>query len=155
KTEGAGAGVCRRRHGGADRRPLRRCGPARPHRRSGLHVSGGPRCRGREGVPRACAAVARRLLPVRFERGPRACRASSCGRGLCGRRREGAYRAEGAQLWRRKASAADALTMPSLVLGILVLILGLWVVNAYSKADPKVLAKLAHTLRPYGGFALV
>jgi len=32
--------------------------------------------------------------------------------------------------------------MPTLVFGILVLILALWALNAYSKADPKVLAKL-------------
>jgi hypothetical protein len=32
--------------------------------------------------------------------------------------------------------------MPALIFGILILILALWVLNAYSKADPKMLAKL-------------
>ena len=39
--------------------------------------------------------------------------------------------------------------MPTLVFGILVLVLALWALNAYSKADPKVLARV---LRPAGGF---
>jgi len=38
--------------------------------------------------------------------------------------------------------------MPTLVFGILVLVLVLWALNAYSKADPKVLAQV---LRPAGG----
>ena len=38
--------------------------------------------------------------------------------------------------------------MPTLVFGILVLVLVLWALNAYRKADPKMLAKL---LRPAGG----
>jgi hypothetical protein len=38
--------------------------------------------------------------------------------------------------------------MPTVVFGILVLVLALWGLNAYSKADPKVLAKV---LRPAGG----
>jgi hypothetical protein len=38
--------------------------------------------------------------------------------------------------------------MPALVFGILVLVLVLWGLNAYSKADPKTLAKV---LRPAGG----
>jgi len=38
--------------------------------------------------------------------------------------------------------------MPTLVFGILVLVLVLWGLNAYSKADPKVLAKV---VRPAGG----
>ena len=38
--------------------------------------------------------------------------------------------------------------MPTLVFGILVLVLVLWGMNAYSKADPKMLAKV---LRPAGG----
>ena len=45
--------------------------------------------------------------------------------------------------------------MPTIVFGILVLILVLWAANAYSKADPKLLAKLAQTLRPAGGIGLV
>ena len=32
--------------------------------------------------------------------------------------------------------------MPALIFGILVLVLVLWALNAYSKADPKMLAKL-------------
>ena len=32
--------------------------------------------------------------------------------------------------------------MPTLVFGILVLVLALWALNAYSKADPEMLAKL-------------
>jgi DnaJ-like protein len=38
--------------------------------------------------------------------------------------------------------------MPTLIFGVLVLVLLLWALNAYSKADPKVLAKV---LRPAGG----
>jgi hypothetical protein len=38
--------------------------------------------------------------------------------------------------------------MPTIVFAILVLVLALWALNAYSKADPKVLAKV---LRPAGG----
>ena len=38
--------------------------------------------------------------------------------------------------------------MPTLVFGILVLVLVLWALNAYSKADPKMLAQV---LRPAGG----
>jgi hypothetical protein len=41
--------------------------------------------------------------------------------------------------------------MPTLVFGILLLVLVLWALNAYSKADPKALAKLAVALRPIGG----
>ena len=44
--------------------------------------------------------------------------------------------------------------MPGLMFGILVLVIGLWALNAYSKADPKMLALLAHKLRPAGGVAL-
>src|SRR5262245_37142690 len=39
--------------------------------------------------------------------------------------------------------------MPTVVFGIVVLVLALWALNAYSKADPKVLARV---LRPAGGF---
>jgi hypothetical protein len=42
--------------------------------------------------------------------------------------------------------------MPTLVFGILVLVLVLWGLNAYSKADPKYLAKV---LRPAGGILAV
>lgn len=45
--------------------------------------------------------------------------------------------------------------MPTIVFGILVLVLVLWLLNSYSKADPKMLAKLANTLRPGGGVALL
>ncbi len=38
--------------------------------------------------------------------------------------------------------------MPTVVFGVLVLVLALWLLNAYSKADPKVLAQI---LRPAGG----
>lgn len=38
--------------------------------------------------------------------------------------------------------------MPTLIFGVLVLVLLLWALNAYSKADPKVLAKV---VRPAGG----
>ncbi|MBM3529651.1 MAG: molecular chaperone DnaJ [Alphaproteobacteria bacterium] len=40
--------------------------------------------------------------------------------------------------------------MPTIIFGILVLILALWALNVYSKADPK---KLAQVLRPAGGIA--
>jgi DnaJ domain len=39
--------------------------------------------------------------------------------------------------------------MPTIVFGIVVLVLALWALNAYSKADPKMLARV---LRPAGGF---
>ena len=42
--------------------------------------------------------------------------------------------------------------MPTLVFGILVLVLVLWGLNAYSKADPK---KLVQIVRPAGGIAAV
>jgi hypothetical protein len=42
--------------------------------------------------------------------------------------------------------------MPTIVFGILVLVLVLWGLNAYSKADPKTLAKV---VRPAGGIAAV
>jgi hypothetical protein len=45
--------------------------------------------------------------------------------------------------------------MPTLIVGVAILILALWAMNAYSKADPKLLAKLAVKLRPFGGAALV
>jgi hypothetical protein len=45
--------------------------------------------------------------------------------------------------------------MPTLIVGVAALILILWAMNAYSKADPKLLAKLAIKLRPVGGAALV
>ena len=38
--------------------------------------------------------------------------------------------------------------MPTVIFAILVLVLALWALNVYSKADPKVLAKV---LRPAGG----
>ena len=38
--------------------------------------------------------------------------------------------------------------MPTVVFGILILVLVLWGLNAYSKADPKALAKV---VRPAGG----
>ena len=42
--------------------------------------------------------------------------------------------------------------MPTLFFGIVVLVLVLWGLNAYSKADPKYLAKV---LRPAGGILAV
>jgi DnaJ domain len=42
--------------------------------------------------------------------------------------------------------------MPTIVFGILVLVLALWGLNAYSKADPKTLARV---LRPAGGILAV
>ena len=45
--------------------------------------------------------------------------------------------------------------MPTIAIGILVLVLVLWALNAYAKADPKMLAKLANVLRPAGGVALL
>ena len=45
--------------------------------------------------------------------------------------------------------------MPTLIVGVAILILALWAMNAYSKADPKLLAKLAVKLRPIGGVVLV
>ena len=45
--------------------------------------------------------------------------------------------------------------MPTLIFGIVVLVLVLWALNAYSKADPKALAQLAIKLRPVGGMLLV
>lgn len=44
--------------------------------------------------------------------------------------------------------------MPTIVFGIVVLVLALWLLNVYSKADPKALAKLTVKLRPLGGLAL-
>jgi len=41
--------------------------------------------------------------------------------------------------------------MPTLIFGVVVLVLVLWALNVYSKADPKLLAKLAVKLRPFGG----
>ena len=52
---------------------------ARPARRSGLHVPGGPRPGRRAGVSRDRAAHARRLLPLRLS-APRTSSASCCGR---------------------------------------------------------------------------
>ena len=43
--------------------------------------------------------------------------------------------------------------MPEILLGIVVLILGLWAVNAFSKADPKQAARLLRALG--GGAALL
>ncbi len=44
--------------------------------------------------------------------------------------------------------------MPTLVFGILVLVLALWALNAYSKADPKMLAKLLPSAGGIGALAL-
>jgi hypothetical protein len=44
--------------------------------------------------------------------------------------------------------------MPTLVFGVLVLILALWALNAYSKADPKVLARLLPSAGGIGALAL-
>ena len=44
--------------------------------------------------------------------------------------------------------------MPTLVFGILVLVLVLWALNAYSKADPKMLAKLLPSAGGIGALAL-
>jgi hypothetical protein len=44
--------------------------------------------------------------------------------------------------------------MPTLVFGILVLVLVLWALNAYSKADPKMLAKLLPSAGGIGAIAL-
>jgi len=44
--------------------------------------------------------------------------------------------------------------MPTLVFGILVLVLVLWALNAYSKADPKMLARLLPTAGGIGALAL-
>ena len=64
-------------------------GRARPARRAGLHVPGGPRSDRRAGVPRDRAADARRLLPFRSRRRARVGRVAARGGGLCGRRRQG------------------------------------------------------------------
>ncbi len=45
--------------------------------------------------------------------------------------------------------------MPTLLFGVVILVLALWLLNTYSKADPKALAKLAVKLRPLGGLLLV
>ncbi|MCX7314878.1 MAG: hypothetical protein WCG92_12490 [Hyphomicrobiales bacterium] len=42
--------------------------------------------------------------------------------------------------------------MPTLVFGVLVLVLVLWALNGYAKADPKYLAKV---MRPAGGILAV
>lgn len=44
--------------------------------------------------------------------------------------------------------------MPTIVFGILLLVLALWVLNAYSKADPKMLAKLLPAAGGIGAMAL-
>jgi hypothetical protein len=44
--------------------------------------------------------------------------------------------------------------MPTLVFGVLVLVLALWALNAYSKADPKMLAKLLPSAGGIGALAL-
>ena len=44
--------------------------------------------------------------------------------------------------------------MPALIFGILVLILALWALNAFSKADPKMLAKLLPSAGGIGALAL-
>jgi hypothetical protein len=44
--------------------------------------------------------------------------------------------------------------MPTIVFGILVLVLALWALNAYSKADPKMLAKLLPSAGGIGALAL-
>ena len=44
--------------------------------------------------------------------------------------------------------------MPTLVFGVLVLVLALWALNAYSKADPKMLAKLLPSAGGIGALAV-
>src|SRR6185295_3815180 len=58
-----------------------------------------------------------------------------------------------AQQQRRGQTPGSAeIAMPTLLFGIVVLVLVLWGLNAYSKADPKYLAKV---LRPAGGILAV
>jgi len=45
--------------------------------------------------------------------------------------------------------------MPTLIFGVVLLVLLLWLLNAYSKADPKLLAQLATKLRPLGGVLML
>lgn len=45
--------------------------------------------------------------------------------------------------------------MPALFFGILILVLALWALHTYSKADPKKLAQLTRFAQPAGGIALI
>src|SRR5271170_2173444 len=127
--------MCRRRRTG-------------PPQCSGLHVPGGLLSGVRAGLPRDCAAHAWRLLPVCAGGRARAGRTAACGGGVRRRWHEGAGRFESKALNRRGSAArATEVVMPFL-LGVVVLILLLWAVNVFSKADPKQAARI---LRYIGG----
>src|SRR4029079_14283438 len=89
----------------------------------------------------------RGLLPLPTARGAWVGRVAACGCGLCRRRHEGAHRPQPQQR-RGQAPGAAEIAMPTLLFGVVVLVLVLWGLNAYSKADPKYLAKV---MRPAGG----
>ena len=93
------------------------------------------------------------LQPLRSRCRASARRIAARGGRLCGRRHEGARQSEG-QRHRRETPGAVAIAMPTLVFGILVLVLVLWALNAYSKADPKMLAKLLPSAGGIGALAL-
>src|SRR5262249_19804838 len=143
-----GAGVRRRRHGGGSRSSGRDRRRAWASRRAGLHVSGGERSGGRAGVSRNRAAQPRRLLPVRCRLGPPAGRAPSRGCGLCGGRRQSAHRA--ARRGGAEASQAVEIAMPTVLIGIAALLIILWLLQRFAKADPQTLMR---NLRTTGGIS--
>ena len=109
----------------ADRRPRRQGRRSGPARRAGLRLPGGsrPGCRGC--LQGDCAAVARRLVPLRPECGGDACKAPGDNRRLCHRRFEGVGSA-----WYRGGPAADSASGRALTMSIGALVLLLLLVLA-------------------------
>ena len=113
QRQGAGAGLRRRRHGGDDRRSVRArpassaCSACRPSCSRRATTRSPSR---RSARSRGCRAapIAASIRAPRIELG----RAAARGRGLCGRRHEGARRPVGAARRRRhQAAGADEIAM--------------------------------------------
>src|SRR5262249_14772671 len=140
------ARICGRCHGGVGGCSLCEGGRTRTARRPGLRVPGGVRSERRENIPRHRTVDPRRLLPLQYQRRPRAAGAAERGCGICGRRSEGAQRSVGAAQYRRDAAAgADEIVMPTLFIGLLALILVVWLLKSFARSDPRYLIKAGKT----------
>src|SRR4029453_481404 len=141
--QSAGFGLRRRCHGGGDRRIMsgsRRTGPAW---RSDLHVPGRRRPDRGERLSRDRTALPWSLLPLRCGLGASARGAIAGSRSLCCGRKEGTSRVvEEAVIRCSKAAVTAEVAMPTLIFGVVVLVLILWVLNVISKVDPKVAARV-------------
>src|SRR5262245_56294517 len=119
--------------------PCCRCAGAA--RRSRLHVPGRRRSRRRAGVSRDRPPDARRLLPFRQRRGPSAGGASARGPGLRCRWTSCPCRSlRAAPAWGCQAPRANEIVMAPLLFGVVLLVLALVALNAFTKVNPQTAA---------------